>query len=306
MSKQKRKNTVLVVDDNRVSLTHLIQILEDEYMLHVASSGVEAIQVAKAVLPDIILMDIVMPNKDGYEALAELREIHETKEIPVIFITSLDQDSSEEKGLRLGAMDYIAKPFNPMIVKLRVATHLKLVNQMRTIARLSMVDEVTELPNRNYFDKRLGEEWQRAKDSGSTSMPLGILLIDVDKLRSYNNIYGYRQGDSVLRAVAEIMATVPARPGDIAARWADDGFAILLQNSDGGECNAVGEKLRKYAEEKLIPTNAGEGTRFTLSIGANSVVPATCPGGLEQFVSNADSALYLAKELGRNQVVVYS
>jgi diguanylate cyclase (GGDEF)-like protein len=304
MRDSKRKGNVLVVDDSRVSQTHLVQILQDEYIIHVASSGVEALTIAKAARPDIILLDIVMPQMDGYETISALRQEGETKDIPVIFITSLDQESDEEKGLRLGAVDYISKPYNPIIVKLRISVQLKLVEQMRTITSLSMMDTVSKLPNRRYFDTRLREEWERAKGE---NRQLGILLMDVDKLRTYNAIHGYNQGDVGLLAIAKIIsANALLSPGDLASRWAYGGFVVLLQNASGGECNTIGENIRKDVEGSIITTPEGEATSLTISVGANAVFPASSECTLEQFVSNADSALYLAKELGRNQVVVHS
>ena len=304
MKEKKKKGTILVVDDSRVSQTHLVQILQDEYVIHAASGGIEAIQVAKAAKPDIILLDIVMPQMDGYEVLAALREAGETREIPVIFITSLDQESDEEKGLRLGAVDYISKPYNPIIVKLRISLQLKIVEQMRKINELSMMDAVTKLPNRRYFDKRLREEWQRSQNE---NRQLGILMIDVDKLRTYNAIYGYGHGDECLLAIAGIISeNALLSPGDLAARWAYGGFAVLILNATSGECSTIGENIRKAVEDLVVPNPDGDSTNITISIGANAITPASNECTIEQFISNADSALYLAKELGRNQVVVHS
>ena len=304
MGNDNKKSSVLIVDDSRLSLMHLSQILQDEYILHTATSGVEAVQVARSEQPDIILLDIVMPQMDGYEALAMLRDTLETKDIPVIFISSLDQGVNEEKGLKLGAVDYISKPYNPAIVKLRISVQLKIVNQMNIINRLSLMDPVTQLPNRRYFDQRLSEEWLRAKNENRR---LGILMMDIDKLRSYNVHHGYKQGDLVLTAVADIITkNALLRPGDIVARWTDDGFVVLLQNADVAECNTVAENIRRAVEEKEIHTEEGEATSFTLSIGGNSVDPSSPGNELDEFVTNADSSLYLAKELGRNQVVVFS
>jgi len=304
MTNKKKNGTILVVDDSRVSQAHLVQILQDEYIIHAASGGVEAIQVAKAAKPDIILLDVVMPQMDGYEVIVALSEVEETKDIPVIFITNLDQQSEEEKGLRLGAVDYISKPYNPVIVKLRISVQLKIVEQMRKINELSMMDAVSNLPNRRYFDKRLREEWQRA---ASENHQLGVLMIGVDKLRTFNAIYGYNHGDACLKAVAGIISeNAFLSPGDFAARWAYGGFIVLLLNASSGECSTIGENIRKAVEAVVIENPDGKNSNMTISVGANSVSPASGDCSVEQFISNADSALYLAKELGRNQVVVHS
>ena len=304
--KSMKKGTILVVDDSRVSQTHLVQILQDEYIVHAASSGVEAIQVAKAARPDLILLDVVMPQMDGYETITALRESEKTKHIPVIFITSLDQGSDEEKGLMLGAVDYIVKPYNPTIVKLRISIQLKIVEQLRLINELSMMDAVTRLPNRRYFDRRLSEEWQRAVNEKS-KRNLGILMIDIDKLRAFNAIYGYANGDICLAAVAEIVSeNAILSPGDIAARWAFGSFTVLMLNANAVECRTIGENIRQAVQNTPVTVVNEENAFVTVSIGAISVSPDTDDCSVEQFISNADSALYLAKELGRNQVVVHS
>ena len=304
MSGDKKKNTILVVDDSRVSLTHLVQILEGDYIVHTATSGVEVIQIADVVRPDIILLDIVMPQMNGYEALEKLQENLTTRDTPVIFITSLDQDSDEEKGLRLGAVDYISKPYNPTIVKLRVSVQLKIVEQLRTINHLSMMDFATEVPNRRYFDMRMKSEWQRAK---SENHQLGLIFIDVDKLRTYNAIYGYAHGDKALITIANTISKVAlSHPGDVVARWSDSTFVVLLQDATGGMCSTIAEDLRKTVENTEIKTSDNTPTNLTISLGANSVNPGSADCDMEQFITNADSALYLAKELGGNQVVVHS
>ena len=301
---ENKKQTILVVDNSVTSRQSLVQILEDDYIIHTAASGVEAFQVARDERPDIILLDIIMPQMDGYETLSVLRKEAETKDIPVIFITGLDQECDEEKGLSLGADDYISKPYNPVIVKLRIRVLLKVVSQMRTINELSMMDIVSKLPNRNYFDKRLREEWQRAL---SENRQLGILMVDVDKFRTYSAIYGYNHSDKTIASVAKIITeNALLSPGDLAARWAHDGFVVLVQNASNNECSAIGEKIRKVIEDTVFVTKDGENTRITISVGVNSVMPASGEFTMEQLISNTDSALYLAKELGHNQVVVHS
>lgn len=302
MKTKDTKRTVLVVDDSRVSQGHLVQILRDEYIVHAASGGNEAIQVAKAVRPDIILLDIIMPQMDGYEVLSVLRSIAETKTIPVIFVTALDQECDEEKGLRLGADDYVSKPYNPTIVKLRINVMLGIAEQIRVINEMSMMDAVTKLPDRRCFDKYLREEWQRALSENGR---LGVLMVDVDKLRSLNTIYGYDYGDAALLQVAKIISdNVNLDKGDFAARWAYGAFVVLLQNAD--ECKVVGENICKAVEFVDVQVSGGESVNITVSVGANSVSPALDECTIAQFISNADSALYLAKELGRNQVVWHS
>jgi len=134
------KNSILIVDDEKSNLLYLNQILSMDYTIYTARTAEEGIQKAKEYLPDLILMDIIMPGMDGYEALAELKKIDSTREIPVIFITGLTSSEEEVKGLDLGAGDYITKPFSDAIVKLRVRNQLKIKNQTQLI----IAKEITE------------------------------------------------------------------------------------------------------------------------------------------------------------------
>ena len=135
------KNSILIADDQKVNLLVLNGILNEEYTLYMARDGIEAVEKAKAYLPDLILLDILMPGMDGYEVLSELKKFESTKNIPVIFISGLGSDEDETKGLRLGAEDYIAKPFNKMIVRLRVKNQLKIINQMRLIIEKELAEK---------------------------------------------------------------------------------------------------------------------------------------------------------------------
>jgi PleD family two-component response regulator len=137
---EEKNNTVLIVDDENINLKILTHILENEYTVYIAGDGISAVEKAKEFLPDLILLDIVMPGTDGYETLTMLKNLEETKEIPVIFISGLSHYDEEEKGLSLGAVDYISKPFSAMIIKLRVSHQIKIVNQMRKIKQLSSVE----------------------------------------------------------------------------------------------------------------------------------------------------------------------
>ena len=131
-----KRNTLLIVDDEHVNVKILTNILGKEYALHIANDGVSALEKAKEILPDLILLDIVMPGIDGYEVLDKLKNNEKTKDIPVIYISGLNHIEEEEKGLAHGAVDYISKPFSAMIIKLRVGHQIKIINQTRTIKQL--------------------------------------------------------------------------------------------------------------------------------------------------------------------------
>ena len=298
MNKDK-KNTLLIVDDERMNLKVLTNILVSDYTIYTATNGKDAIEKAKEYQPDLILLDIVMPEIDGYQTLFEIKKCATTQKIPVVFITGLDSEEDEAKGLSLDAADYITKPFSAMIVKMRVRNQIQIINQLRTIERLSMIDQLTELPNRRSFDDRLGMEWRQAIREKT---PISMLIIDIDKFKHINDTYGHQQGDIVLKIISGIFSQLLRRPGDFAARWGGEEFTVLLPNTPLKGAMEIAEKLRKDIEATVIPLDNGLEVQITVSIGVNSQVP-TINSSSEIFIANADKALYTAKDTGRNKVV---
>jgi diguanylate cyclase (GGDEF)-like protein len=296
------KNSILVVDDDSSDLMVLSHILRPEYTIYTAKNGVSAIKKKKKYLPDLILLDILMPDMDGYEVLSALRRPKKTKNIPVIFVTGLNSTEDERKGLKLGAVDYIVKPFDDIIVKLRVALQIKFVNQLHTIERLSTTDPLTNIPNRRAFDRRLSEEWRRAVRE---IQPITIMIIDLDHFKRYNDKYGHQQGDKALLCVAGILEQTAKRPTDFAARWGGEEFMLLLSNSDAQAGLKVSENLRKNVERAEITLGDGTVTKITVSIGVRSQIPMR-DSVLDDFISDADKALFTAKREGRNKVRIHS
>jgi diguanylate cyclase (GGDEF)-like protein len=296
-----KKNSLLVVDDDTSSLMELIHILQPEYKLYTAKDGASAIKIAEKALPDLILLDIVMPDMDGYEVFAELKKIEKVKDIPVIFITGLNSVKDEEKGLTMEAADYISKPFSQLIVKLRVRNQIQMLNQLRMIERLSMIDQLTEIPNRRSFDHQLQMEWNR---SIREHAPISLLMMDVDHFKNYNDTYGHPQGDAALAAVARIFAQSLRRAGDFAARIGGEEFAVLLPHTDLAGALSVAEHIRSDVENSVVPCGDGSVTKITVSIGVNTQSP-TEKCMVKFFISYADKALYAAKEAGRNTVRHY-
>jgi len=295
----KQKNTLLIVDDESTNLKFLSYILGSDYTIFTATNGENAIEKTRDYMPDLILLDILMPGMDGYQTLSELRKHEELRKIPVIFITGLNSDEDEEKGLALDAADYITKPFSPMIVKLRVRNQVQIINQLRTIERLSMTDQLTNLPNRRSFDARLRMEWNRAVREQT---PISILITDVDNFKNFNNTYGHQQGDLVLQMVAKTFPQSFRHPGDFAARWGGEEFVVLLPNTSLDDVLDIAEKIRANIENAVIPCIDGSTTKVTVSIGVNSQIPAQ-GDSIDAFISGADKALYTAKENGRNRII---
>ena len=293
-----KENSLLIIDDEKVNLKILTHILSPDYTIYTATNGANGIKIAREHLPDLILLDILMPEMDGYETLAEIKKYEKTKKIPVIFITGLDSEKDEEKGLALDAADYIIKPFSSLIVKLRVRNQIQMLNQLRTIEYLSMHDQLTQLPNRRSFDERLRMEWNQAIREQT---PISILMTDLDKFKKFNDMYGHQQGDTVLRMVAGIFPQSLKRPGDFAARWGGEEFTVLLPNTPLSGAMDIAERIRAAVESIKIPCADGSTLNITISIGVNSHLP-TKDSSMTSFVSTADKALYDAKQSGRNIV----
>jgi len=296
-----KKHSVLVVDDEHANIMALKHILGTEYKIYVAKSGNDAVEIAEESIPEVILLDIIMPDIDGYETLEKLQHSENTKDIPVIFITGLSNSDDEEKGLELGASDYITKPFSPAIVKLRVRNQIKIIEQMRLIEEFSITDQLTNMPNRRGFDARMKMEWGRALRDHS---PISLLMFDIDKFKTYNDTFGHGQGDVALYSFARALEGTIHRPADFAARWGGEEFIALLPNTDVKGAIIVAETIRKNVEEMNIPCKDERAVKITVSIGAY-----TCLDGqnedMSECISKADQALYYSKEHGRNRVSHY-
>lgn len=294
-----QRSSILVVDDDISSLEVLDYILGQQYNVLTANSGKEALTLAREKHPDLILLDIIMPDISGFDLLLELKESDLTRNIPVIFITGLDDIQDEETGFFLGAVDYIAKPIRESILRARVKTHIKIVNQMRTIERLGMLDALTELPNRRNFDQKLAAEWSRGLREET---PVGLVILDVDKFKAYNDTYGHPQGDVLLKAVARVLADTLKRPGDAAARWGGEEFVALLPGTPLEGAAAIAEEVRKNIEATIVPLEKGNApTSVTASFGVAALVPRP-DNSAKDLIEAADRRLYKAKSSGRNRV----
>ncbi|NGZ26113.1 MAG: response regulator, partial [Magnetococcales bacterium] len=183
---------ILIVDDAPENIQILHQTLKDEHEVFFATSGAQALQLANQLEPDLILLDVIMPGMNGYQVCKELKQASLTKEIPVIFITALNEEHDETAAFAVGGVDYIAKPIRPAVVKARVKTHLMLKRQREFLSRLSLVDGLTGVCNRRHFDERMRLEWRRAHRNNST---LAIIMADVDHFKRFNDTYGHQAGD---------------------------------------------------------------------------------------------------------------
>lgn len=280
----------------------LTNILKSEYQLILEKSGIKALERAENQLPDLILLDIMLPDLDGYSIITALKNNERTKEIPVIFISSLKEVSDEEKGLTLGAVDYIVKPYNAAIIKARVRTHMKLVTQRKLLERIALLDGLTEIPNRRSFTERFTKEWER---SIRTGLPISLIIADVDSFKQYNDHYGHGMGDVVLKQIAGALSEAVSRPADFVARIGGEEFAVLLPETHAiGGCD-VAEKIRKSVESLSILHAFSPASEFiTISIGGATMTPSIGDSQVSLF-EIADQNLYDAKHKGRNNVQWY-
>lgn len=297
-----RRQRILIVEDVKLNAQILVNALKDTYDLRVAHNGVEALAMVREEMPDLILLDIIMPEMDGYEVCARLQSDPNTRDIPILFLTALEGDQNEAYGIELGAMDYIRKPFNVLIVKAKIRNHLELKRYKDILKRDSRIDGLTRIPNRRRFDEAYVEERDRAR---RTKTPLAVLMIDLDRFKLYNDAYGHLQGDDVLRLVAQTLYHALHRPGDLVARWGGEEFVVLLPQTDLEGAVTVAERLRKAVWELEIPHESSPVAKvLTVSIGV-AASKAGQPWSYDMLLQWADEAVYRAKAEGRNKVVPY-
>ena len=298
MNPQNGHFTLLIVDDDKHNRLLLTELFEGEYKIIQAKNGLQALELARAHAPELILLDVLMPEMDGMAVIRALKRDDATRHIPVIFITALDSAADEELGLDLGAVDYIAKPFHPPIARVRVRNHLQIVHQRRLLEQIAALDGLTGIPNRRRFDEALAQEWSRCQRSG---LPLSLIVADVDQFKQYNDTLGHAAGDRVLQDVAAALRQAARRPGDLAARYGGEEFVLLLPETDAPQAQLLADELlQRMAARKLPHPAASAAPCVTLSLGGITTIPASSVVAPD-FFERADAALYQAKAQGRNR-----
>ncbi|WP_028006545.1 diguanylate cyclase domain-containing protein [Solimonas flava] len=284
---------ILIVDDTPANLRLLSEALADDYDIMVATSGASALAlIDDETLPDAILLDIMMPGMDGYEVCRRLKARAQTQDIPVLFVTAEGSESAEARGLELGAVDYITKPFSLPIVRARLRTQVQLRRRTRLLEQLALMDGLTGVGNRRGFEAALQREWQRAQ---RTQAPLSLLLFDVDDFKSYNDRYGHGVGDAVLRRVARVAAQLAQRPGDFVGRFGGDEFLILLPDTAGDGAQALATELEARVASTAQAVRC-DGVSLPVSVSAGSACRIPAAGEMpDLLVEAADAALYARK-----------
>ena len=297
-----KKPTILVVDDMTTTLLLLHDLLKDTYEVKIAKSGTKALEILESPNDiDLILLDIEMPDINGYDVCKRIKNNETIKNIPIIFITGRTSQEDEEYGLNLGAIDYITKPFNKAIVKLRIKNYLDLKIKNDMLEKLSMYDGLTNIKNRRFFDETFEKTFSEIKRDKKS---LAVLMIDIDFFKLYNDNYGHGQGDETLRKVAKALEKTIKRASDFVARYGGEEFVILLKdiNKDGVE--AVANNLLNAVRELKITHEFSKIENYvTVSIGASFYNSNSDVTKLELLLK-ADETLYSVKNSGRNNFAI--
>lgn len=295
------RGRILIVDDMMENVLVLNNILKEQHEVLFALKGDKAIELAQTRAPDLILLDAVMPDMDGYTVCTKLKHDPLTVDIPIIFITALTDVQDETRALDIGAVDFISKPVNPSIVQARVRTHLTLKRQTDLLRRLTLSDGLTGIGNRRCFDEQYQREWRRCQRNQRS---LSLMLIDVDHFKLYNDHYGHQAGDEALQRFGNLLNQTIQRSSDLAARYGGEEFVVLLSETDTEHAFVVARKIHHALADMAMPHQVSPTAKtITVSIGLASLVP---DGGLapDSLLERADQALYRAKHSGRNRTEI--
>ena len=292
---------ILIVDDSPESIRLLSGLILDKGDVLFATSGEAGLNLARQRRPDLILLDVEMPDLSGYEVCRRLKDDPDTRDIAVMIVTSHHSSAHEVQALESGAIDFLTKPLAPAVVRARVQTQLTLKSQADALHRQAMLDGLTGLYNRAYFHEHLELEWRRHQRQ---QVPLGFALLDVDHFKAFNDQYGHVAGDACLRRVAEALKASTRRPAEFVVRYGGEEFAIVMPNTPREEIGRFGEWICRQVQDLAIPHEGSSAAPVvTISAGLAVLVP-TPDLTWSDLIERADRALYRAKQEGRNRAMV--
>jgi diguanylate cyclase (GGDEF)-like protein len=305
------QSLILIVDDEPFIRAQLRLSLQCEgYRTVEAQDGREALTVFNQLKPDIVLLDAIMPDMDGFECCTHLQELDNSKYTPVLMITGLEDQESVDRAFEVGAIDYVTKPIHWAVLRQRVRrliqqSHLqqKLEAANRELQRLVTIDELTQVANRRRFEEYCSQEWQcMAREQ----LPLSLILCDVDFFKAYNDTYGHRAGDRCLQLVAKAIQDSAKRPADLVARYGGEEFAVILPRTDAEGAVHIATTICESVRGLLIPHYGSQISDYvTLSAGVATAIPQP-HSDFQEIIDEADRALYQAKIAGRDRYQQYS
>ena len=297
-SVQPGRARLLVVDDDPDTREALRELLDLEYEVITAADGQEALDAARELRLDVILLDLGMPRLDGFQVLERLRADPATSNIPVLVVSARSDHAVKARGLDLGAVDYLQKPFSVGELRARLERTLRLLRSHDALRHLAETDVLTGLANRRAFGVRLDDESKRARRYHT---PLTCVMADVDQLKPINDELGHAAGDRALAAVAAVLRE-ELRETDFGARYGGDEFVVLLPHTGAEEGRVYAERV--CARLRQIELRVGERrVALTVSLGVACLTPEHDEGA-EALVHRADAALYLAKRAGGARLAV--
>lgn len=286
--------TILLIDDTEENIDIVIEILKD-YDVIPATSGADAFQVLEEEHVDLILLDIVMPEMDGFEVCEKLKENPKTMHIPVIFLTAQTDEDSIGKAYDKGGVDYISKPFKPIEITTRIKVHLNIQHMIQELHFLATRDSLTGIYNRRRFFQRAQEIFDKEGND------IYAFMIDIDHFKKVNDTYGHHVGDIVLQ---EVTKAIGEKLDDttIFGRIGGEEFALIMHaNSTEGVQDKVNEILEFVAAQKI----EAEGfDPISCTVSSGIAIRSEETGTLDDFFRAADGALYQAKDEGRNRSIL--
>jgi diguanylate cyclase (GGDEF)-like protein len=295
------KPLVLIVEDDKTNVQVLGSILSKEnYDIAVAFDGSSAIKMMEQHIPDLILLDVLMPDMDGYAVCRKIRNSDRYRNVPVIFLTAKAEEADIVNGFENGGVDYLTKPFHAGELLARVKTHLELKRAREELYELTIIDELTGLYNRRHITNQLDHEVHRA---GRYNLNFCLSLLDLDDFKKVNDTLGHPVGDLALKRFA-VLAQKCIRKTDILGRVGGEEFCLILPETTLAEGSIVMERIRKTVEDQSSDSRIGV-PYFTVSIGMTSkkgeIKDMMQP---EEYLKRADQAMYKAKKAGKNRVIV--
>jgi diguanylate cyclase (GGDEF)-like protein len=298
----KENFSILLVDDDLMVIRILNAILGDFAPLRFATSGRDALKLARESTPDLVLLDVDMPEFSGFEVCKAFKSDPALAEVPIIFITSHESGQLEAKGLELGAADFIGKPPHAPLVLARVRTYQRLKALSETVRSAVKMDFLTGAVTRRQIEKALTQEWLRVQRSAA---PLAFLLADIEGFTAYNAEFGDEQGDACLKSVADVLRSVARRPTDLLGRYAGGKFALLLPNTDSQGASQVAQGAIDGVHALQILHSSQDRARVALLMGAgcrdlarSTAWTATVSAVPSDLIAAAEQALIHAKSAG--------